>query len=145
MASTTTEFGLEKSREYRNSRPPNGDRASSRASAPRRPPAALVPNPLEEPAAGEGAPGRAGRRGSDPPFGAPAPEAMLLLRASVSSRPERSSRASISAEAAAAKVLSASKITVTAGGSRKPQAALDAAFSSVPTASATMRSRAKEA
>src|SRR5918999_6402078 len=116
MASTRAAFGLRKFWGRRKSRTPSGERARSRARMPRpKPPPALDPNPLVEEPAGEDPPGAAGS-GADPPLGAPAPEAMLLLRTSESSRPpERRSRASVSADAAAVRVLRAPSPATTAG------------------------------
>ena len=58
MARTRAELGLRKSRGYRRSRRPNGERASARARAPNRRPALLPePNPPEEPAGVAGAAG----------------------------------------------------------------------------------------
>src|SRR5918997_6981556 len=118
MASTRAEFGLRKFWGRRKSRTPSGERASSRARMPRprpKPPPALDPNPLVEEPAGEDPPGAAGS-GADPPFGALSPEAIPLLRTSESSRPpERRSRASVSADAAAVRVLRAPSPAATAG------------------------------
>lgn len=135
MASTRAEFGLGKSCKLRRSLPPSSERASKRARIPRpKPPAALVPNPPEEPAE-EGAAGPVGK-GADPPFGALPPEA--TLRPSEGSPPERS-RVSASAQDAWAAAMRAPSPATTVGGPRTPQA-LDAAL--VGTAKAPGRSHA---
>jgi hypothetical protein len=118
MASTRAEFGLGKSGKDRRNLPPSGERASKMARMPRpKPPAALAPNPPEEPAE-EGAAGPVGK-GADPPFGALPPEA--TLRPSESSPPERS-RASVSAQDACAAAMRAPSPATTSGGPRTPQA-----------------------
>jgi hypothetical protein len=135
MASTRAEFGLGKSGKDRRNLPPSGERTSKRARMPRpKPPAALAPNPPEEPAE-EGAAGPVGK-GADPPFGALPSEA--TLRPSERSPPERS-RVSVSAQDACAAAMRAPSSATTVGGPRTPQA-LDASL--VGTAKAPGRPHA---
>ncbi len=131
MARTRAEVGLRKSREERKSRPPNGESASTRAKTPRpKPPAALAPNPLEEPAE-EGAAGPVGR-GAAPPFGDPGEPAPEALPRRVSTRgdpPAVMIRASVWVWAAAMRAPrapSASSPVTTAGGPCTSQALDDA-------------------